>query len=500
MNILSPEQMMNCDKQSIKDSHKKSLELMKRAATGVYHVIDKLNVPKGNILILASSSQNGGDGFALAQILYDEGYEPAVIFTGKEEHMKPEALQYYAMCKEKKVPVLSYTAIDESVSKLLKQADIIVDAIVGINLKGELRENLTELVNEANLTDSVKIAIDIPTGLSALSGQALPTAFKADYTVAVQALKYGHLLADASQYCGKVVVHDIGVPTPDEICDTVFLQKEEVLSVFPERKDNAHKYYYGNILIAGGSEGMSGAPLLAARAALRCGSGLVSIGTDSSVYGQIACKAPEELMVQEIDSTQTLIEQLPKKDTVVVGCGLGRLAEKEQWLRALLMSSVQLIIDADGLYFMDKLFDTVREKKAKLLMSPHTKEAQRLLPGSTVEEILNDPVGSAKEISNLYDSEVILKTNRNIVALTSGEVYISPKGNNGMATAGSGDVLAGLAGGLAGQCKNLRHAAVCAAYLHGVCGDLAKEKYGTYSLNASDIIEMIPQGIKEILA
>ena len=475
MRILTSESMSKCDKRTMSYQKVDEIYLVKKAAQAIFEKIkDKLNL-KAKIIIVCGNSNNSSDGFCLCDLLNKKGYDASVLYLFDKAFMKATCNYFY---NEKYV----YRDLN-----CLAKADVIIDCIIGNGLKGSLRQEVAKLIEKINDIDAYKIAIDLPTGLNADTGNYDPICFKALLTIAINNLKLGHLLNDGPDVCGEIRIADIGLNDYED------LEHVDAIKVAYKQKrlKNSNKYDYGNILVIGSNENMSGAGIMASMAALKAGCGLVTIAVPVKNYDIVAIKAPYEIMVRKLEALDDL---LIKKDIVIFGPGLGRSEDYTDLLKELIQKDINLIVDADGLYHLSKIKDILMLKKCHLCITPHFGEAATLLNKKS-KDIKADPFFAFKELINKYDAIVVLKGHYSLVGYHK-QYYFSLYGNSGMATAGSGDVLSGIIAGTSRKKINLDNVykAVC---IHGLAGDIAKEKYGQDSLIASDIYNAIGAALKE---
>lgn len=485
MKILSSNSMKYCDKQTMIDNNVNEIDLVKRAALACFNLIRDDILYDYKVLVVCGNSNNSADGFRLAKILKDDKVSVDVSFVGNLKKMNETCSYFYKEFEKRHLDSLYGRNAD------YKKYDVIIDAIIGVGLKGELREDIVEVVNKINDTDAIKIAIDIPTGLNSDTGTYKPVCVKADYTAAINNIKYGHLLADGPDVCGEIAIADIGLNSYNVEC--IKLIDEVYLGKHPKRAANCNKYDFGSVLVIGSNISMTGAGIMASLSALRSGAGLLSLACPKDNYEIVSKRAPLEVMVRHLDEDLDLL--LNKKTTVVFGPGLGRDEKYLSILERMLKKDINLIVDADGLHLLSKIDNLKNIKKCRLVITPHTGEAAVLLNKKSVE-VKEDVYTSLRELVKKYDCIAVLKGHNTLIGDVN-ETYISVTGNSGMATAGSGDVLAGMIAGFA--LKEIDLKKVCkAVYLHGLAGDIAESKRNEDSLIATDIIENIGEAIRTL--
>jgi len=334
------------------------------------------------------------------------------------------------------------------------------------------------------------------------TGQPYSTCVRADATVAFAALKVGQILEPGAGFCGDVRVADIGIPQGAVAAlkgPAVFLLEESDVSArLPLRKTESHKGSMGHVLLLAGSRGKSGAAALAARAALRGGAGLVTVATRPNALSDVLAHLPEAMGLElpnegelSLADLNVLLEAAEGKQALVIGPGLARGPETAKVLSALMEElAIPCVLDADGLNAFTGQVGLLNKARCPLLLTPHPGEMARLLVRST-SEIQQDRLSSARALCAQVNAVIVLKGARTVIAKKDGTAFINPTGNAGMATAGAGDVLAGLCGALLAQGLSAEDAALMGVYAHGLAGDLAVGKTGQAGLLASDVVDAL---------
>ncbi len=457
--VVTPEEMQNAEKLAFK----KGLEpcvAMEKAGTFVFLEAEKYN----KILVVANSGNNGGDGFVAAMKLLEKGKTVHVLFIGKEEKLSDHARKFYEKIKEN---IISEPEIDY---------DCVIDAIFGIGFRGVVEG---EFLNAINLINSFKskakiISVDIPSGLDGLTGDA-KNAVSADTTITFQAEKIGLIINKGADFSGEIKVKDIGI----EISSP--LKRVEKVD-FPQIKNTVHKGTQGHIGIIAGSFGMEGAAILASASAIKSGAGKVSLAVSEDIKNNFTLRAPEVMLTLRNE------EFIKDKDVVLFGCGIGRKEDNRQILEFLIENCRKtLVIDADGLYFLTK--DLIKKAQCPIILTPHMGEASRLFDVS-ISELIKNPFEITRNFVKETGASVLLKSNYNLI-VSENEAYISAFGCPGMATAGSGDVLAGIVASMAHIMPTPIEAMINASYLHGSAGNLAQKEKTPFGVTASDILNNI---------
>lgn len=481
MKVLTGSLIRESEENAVKGGAFSFRELMYRAGNAAARIIaEKYGAAGKKITVLCGSGNNGGDGFVAAAALKQVGADVTVV-TPFGPPKTENAKYYYG----------KHCGIKLSDSFNDCRCDILVDALFGIGLKGPLNEAAEKVIKKANSYDCVKVAIDIPSGVEADTGKVWGEVFSADLTVTFIALKPCFVLPFGSDYCGETVVADIGVPTEKYS----YLTTEK--PIFKKRRHNSHKGTFGTALLFCGSYGMAGAAILAARAALRSGAGIVRSVLCDGIYAPFTAAVPEAVCVPvKQNKFGTLSAEnmdiktlLTGADAVLVGCGMGNNADTAEIVRlAARNTEAPLIIDADGINAICGSIDIIKKCKAPVIITPHPGEMARLL-GTTVSAVEENRVSCARDFARENGCTVVLKGANTIIAAENGDVFFNCTGNPGMSTGGSGDVLSGIIVSLAAQGMSATEAAKAAVYLHGEAGDRAALKRGQRALIPSDIIE-----------
>ncbi|MCK8826178.1 NAD(P)H-hydrate dehydratase [Natroniella acetigena] len=512
MKIVTGVEMKEIDGQAIEDVGIPGVVLMERAGMKVVaEVIDLLEqVVEPEVIILAGCGNNGGDGFVVSRLLADEGIQVKTSVLGQREEISGDAKVNLDILENLNLSVTEIKTEELSTLKEdLEQADLIIDALLGTGITGELRGLYPELIELINQVTTPVLAVDIPSGVEAGTAKVRSVAVKAERTVTFGLPKIGTLLYPGREYVGDLKVVDIGLPEQviaEQELTTELITAELVKQNLVSRKQNTHKGDYGRLLIVAGSQGMTGAAMLVAQASLRVGAGLVTVGIPSSLNHILESKLVEamtyplaetEQVTLALEAEQQIEELLDGKDLLAIGPGLGQGEQLTTLIYNLLNTvNIPLVIDADGLNAIQDL-ELLAQREAPTVLTPHPGELARLV-GLTVEQIEEDRIGLASKLARQYQVVLVLKGAQTIVATPTGQVYLNLTGNAGLATGGSGDLLTGMIAGLAVQGLELVTATLIAVYLHGFAGDLAKDKLTEYSLIPSDLLDYLPQAIKKI--
>lgn len=501
MKVLTAKEMAEIDSLTIEKYGIPSLVLMERAALSVAkHVTAK------NLIILAGPGNNGGDGVAVGRILKNKNLNIKIFQLFTNEKLSNDCKKQLEIAEKYGVPILNRYPTE----KELLEAEVIVDAIFGTGLKKKIEGDLAKLVNLVNSLSRTVVAVDIPSGVSSDSGEVLGTAVKAAITVTFGVPKRGHILFPGRDFVGKLFVEDIGFPkelTESEKLKVSLITKDFVRSLIPLKPLYSHKGTYGHVLVIAGSVGKTGAALMCAKSTLRTGSGLVTMAVPSSLKEVFQSRILEEMILPLPCNTQTLSKDAIKKidefinekaDVLAFGPGVGVNNDTEEILKFLLTHChVPIVIDADGITLLSYIKDLLKNAKAKTVITPHPGELSRLI-GVPVREIENNRIDIAQNVAKELNTIVVLKGVPTIISEPEGTTFINTTGNPGMATGGTGDVLTGIIASLIGQNLSPFYSSVLGVYIHGLSGDLAAKYRGNHGLIAGDLIDNLPQAIKEL--
>ena len=489
--LLTSEQMKTCDSTEIEHYGVPSIVLMERAALSVRDVILHRYAQASNILVICGSGNNGGDGFAVARLLNMAGRRADVLFVGKHDHMTQETAKQAEIFSRHGGTILP----DESG---VKGYDLIVDALFGIGLCREVIGRYAELIHAVNRSDTPVVAVDIPSGISADDAHVLGCAVRADITVTMAFPKLGLMLYPGAQYCGEVIVSDIGITAAGLKEDAVIsLESGDLPALLPARRKTANKGTYGRLLLIAGTRNMAGAACLAGRAAYRSGCGLVCVYSHEENRVILQTSLPEALYAP---STDSLEHWLDWADAVAVGPGMGQSERSLEVLtQVLLQWTGPLVLDADALNIMAAHPELCAENAASAIITPHPGEMARLLnssdpEGAQIPDIVSRPVDVARQYAARTGYVTVLKGARTVIS-DGEETYLNLTGNEGMATGGSGDVLTGIIGSFLAQGMGALDAARTGVLTHGVAGDEAAKILGTRSVTAGDIADHIPYAL-----
>lgn len=475
-----------------------ALVLMERAAMAVAEEIRAYAASRQTmekkLLVVAGSGNNGADGMAVARILSMEGWQVTVYQTGASGHCTREwerqnkFISYYPVKIVSNWPVEEYT--------------IIVDALFGIGLSRQVQGEYAEIITELNRRKGYKIAVDVPSGIHAGTGRIMGTAVKADLTVTFGWAKKGLLFYPGAACAGRVVVREIGI---NETCfgaaqekPGMFYYDEPVVELLPPRQADGHKGSFGKILLIAGFEQMPGAAVLAAKAAYHTGGGMVKVVCPQENRAILQTAVPEALW----EAPENWKQGCEWADVIAIGPGLGKCTRTKELLTGVLRESrLPLVLDADALNLIagDMSLQILVAGQGKegrdMVLTPHEGELSRL-SGKSVDQIREDRERAAKILAQDLHCVLVLKGARTLICREQGEICVNLTGDNGMGTAGSGDVLTGIIAALLAQGADAFTAAGVGAYVHGLAGEKAAERYSSYGLTAGKLAEAIGEVIR----
>lgn len=486
--IVTKKEMQAIDAYTMDKIGIPSAVLMERAALSVVEEIERLNVSRGRIMIVVEGGNNGGDGLAVGRILLERGYKVDIYYIGGFEKVSQGFQQQWS--------ILHHMGVRFRKTIPNKEYAVIVDGIFGVGLSREVQGVQKKAIEAMNHMDAIKVAIDIPSGIDATTGEVLGTAFYADYTVTFGLKKLGMFFLDGIDACGTVICKPIGFPARAvaHVKPMIYAYDNSDLDKLPKRVNNSNKGTYGRVAVIAGSKNMSGAAFLCSKAAYSTGAGLVKIYTHESNRTILQSQLPEAVMMTYDDYEGALAcieDALQWATVIVVGPGLGVDTVSERMLYELLMNAeVPMVVDADALNILSNNIELLRTSSVQIIMTPHMKEMSRLIQ-RPVEEIAKNRFAIAREFAKKMQVTLVLKDSKSIATNGGQQTYMNLAGNNGMSTGGSGDVLAGIIAGMLAGGLTLADAARMGTYVHCRAGDLAAEHKGNYAMLASDIISYI---------
>jgi ADP-dependent NAD(P)H-hydrate dehydratase / NAD(P)H-hydrate epimerase len=499
MRILTASQMRNIDRRTIDRFGVPSIVLMENAAIAVVDAIFERYATAERVAIICGTGQNGGDGFAVARHLENRGVVPVVIIAGERSSIGGDALTNLLVCERLGIPIFNVSDSPDVETALAHAADcdLLVDAIFGTGLNRPPEGMYADLIRGIAELRIPLLAVDVPSGADASSTVPFEPCIQAELTVTFAAPKLCHVFEPAALYCGEVVVADISIP------DSAIDQEGVMLSILTPadiqpfvapRLASTHKGTYGHVAVIAGSPGRSGAAVLAARGAIRGGAGLVTVMTDPDTASLIHAGSVESMTWSGTDLQQFL----EGKTAALLGPGLADDDSAYETARAIARAiALPLVIDASGLNAFAGRAAELNPDALPRVITPHPGELARIMESDT-RSINSDRIEAAREAARLSGCVVVLKGHQSLIAEPDGQVYVNPTGNPGMASGGTGDVLAGLLAALLARGTEPVDAACTAVYLHGLAGDILKEEMGDTGLTAMDLADRIPAAIQRV--
>ena len=516
MRVLSTAQMRAADRRTIDEVGIPAAVLMENAGRQVAAAMERHLAPLGDlrVAVVCGKGNNGGDGFVVARVLEAGGVTTRVYLAGSASEIEGDARGNLSALDAVGVSVVD-VAEPAAWAALLPEiaaCDVVVDALFGIGLARPLEGLWRTVVGDLNASGVPIVSVDLPSGLSADTARLIGETIDATLTVTLGAPKLPLLVPPAATQAGDVVVADIGIP--DAVLETLDGPRVEVITrewardlVVP-RPDDIHKGDCGRVLVVAGSTGRTGAAQLAALGALRSGAGLVTVATPRACQSVVSTLMPEYMTLGlddtadgmvSADAVETILAQ--RCDVLAVGPGLGQGAGAQALVRALVdRARTPLVLDADGLNaFADDAAGLVGQDGRDLVITPHPGEMARLI-GTTTDHVQTHRVEVARELATTRALYVVLKGARTVVATPEGAVLINVTGNPGMATGGTGDVLAGVVAAWLAQLLDAEAACALGVFLHGLAGDLAAAEQGEVALIASDLADYLGPAVLNLTA
>lgn len=498
MKILSAKQIRAADAQTIATEPISSLDLMERASLAAARWILANYSRHQSVCIVCGTGNNGGDGMAIARLLFDFGFKVNLFSVAVNENASKD----YLINRKRLPSAIRVRTIDhENELPLVHEQSILVDALFGSGLSRPLEGLYAKIVLHLNNQQAAaKISIDIASGLFADSPR-LGAAFQPDFTLSFQLPKLAFFAPENATFVGQWIVLPIGLNQHFiDQCESNYhtITKSVLANYFPERKKFAHKGSFGHLLLIAASKGKVGASVLAARAALRAGVGLLTTHLPGCAYGIMQATVSETMV--STDRQEALISTLPdlaQFQAIAIGPGLGKAPESAAALEQLLqqVKGKPMVVDADALNLLAENSTLINLLPKGCILTPHPGEFKRLF-GDTSNSFENWELQA--DFSKKHEVTIVLKGAHTSISLPSGELYFNTSGNAGMATGGSGDVLTGIIGSLLAQGVPAEQAALLGVFVHGLAADLAVQKIAKASLLPSDIIEMLGKALLEL--
>lgn len=489
--------MYDIDEYTINEIGLEGKLLMENAGRAVSEKVIKLIGETEPVCVFIGAGNNGGDGFVIARVLLDKGYFVQVVQVVPDEKITGDALfhkRVFIQCGGE----VSYLTDRAAICKIVECARFVIDAIIGIGVKGVLREPIQEIVHIINQSKACVISVDIPSGLPADEGLTEFTSVQADYTFVIAAAKESSFLVDTADYYGQWEIVPIGIPN-------LVLRKNSTKSqwiesdfrkTIPSRTVHAHKGSHGRGLIIGACSEMPGSIAMSTKAALKTGAGLITAGTTEKVISMIAATCPEAMYMNLAEKDGYITSgpalTISNYHAIAIGVGLGRRKDIGDVVAELLNHApCPLLIDADGIYHLKSHLSLLKQRSMPTIITPHPGEMAMLL-GISISDLLSAPLHHTRKFAEAYGVFIILKGRHTIITSPKGRQAVESSGNPGLAKGGTGDVLTGIVLAMMMQEQELFDALCNACFIHGKSADIqVEEKHAYYDLMATDVINGI---------
>ena len=513
MKIVTSQEMKELDRKAIENYGISGLVLMENAGLKVFENLKNIysDLINKKVIIFAGSGNNGGDSFVVARHLCNYGVKVKVILLCSFNKIVGDAKTNINIIDKMGIElneILTYKSLE--LEEIFQESDILIDAILGTGLRGEVTGLKAKMINAMNKSGKEIVAIDIPSGLNADTGRIEGICIKANHTITLALPKIGLLIYPGASCVGELIIDDISIPhslLKDKEIKKNLVTEETMHLLLPRRFPNNNKGSFGKVLLLAGSIGMTGAAFLTSEAAIKSGTGIVVLGIPKSLNNIMEIKLSEvmTLPLEETDEksldkkAEDRILKVMENFTVLgVGPGISRQHNTQALIKSLIKkTSIPLVLDADALYSLSENRSILKNAKVPIIITPHPGEMARLI-NKEVDYVLDNSVMVVKEFAEELGITVVLKGARTIIADSNGNIFINIGDNSGMATAGSGDVLTGIISSLMAQGLNEISAAVAGVYIHSIAGNLARKIKGERGMTAVDILQQIPHAFVDI--
>ena len=523
MKVVTAAEMRQIDQDTIEYIGIPGIVLMETAGSAIVRAIQRHYPTCKRIGIFAGKGNNGGDGIVIARQLAHIGYGVHLFLVSPPESFTGEAAVNLQIAKNLGLRIeeiltdaaLGYDFFAKRSTSLnrIANSELLVDAIFGTGLRGEVREPIATIINILNNLPIPILSVDLPSGLDADTGNPLGTCVQADRTVTIGLPKRGLLVHPGAEFAGKLEVVDIGFP--EQVVDAQNIKVHWTTAAaasewVPLRPSASHKGTYGRVLVIAGATGMTGAAALASKAALRAGAGLVTLATPKHLNPILEGLLPEVMTLPlpetatgslAVSATSAILEFAEKtKSALAIGPGLSQHPETVALVHQLIRENqekglgLRMVIDADGLNALAQATELISLLGKDAVLTPHPGEMARLT-NTSVPTLELDRISTAQQFAYEQGVTLVFKGAPTVTGTPDGNVWINSTGNPGMATGGMGDVLTGVIAGLIAQGVSSEKAGALGVYLHGLAGDIVSERLGTHGLIASDVLEAVPEAI-----
>ncbi len=509
MRLVKASEIQEMDRLTIQEVGIPGIVLMENAARGAARVFLDHFTPAANshVVVLCGPGNNGGDGYVVARYLHEKGLKTSVIVLARLEKVKGDALTNLEIIRRMGLDIVECPGIDEwnRYRPTIETCDFIVDGLLGTGLNAPVRGFYATVIEDINAVNRPVMAIDIPSGLNADTGQIMGKAIRATLTVTFGFPKVGQLMFPGAGLVGRLTNVQIGIP--ETVADRVpgncqLIQPDHFTPLLRFEQQDSHKGDRGHLLVLSGSTGKTGAATLTALGALRAGAGLVTLGIPASLNPILENKLTEAMTFPlpetgggslSLESEKEILRLMEGKTAVVLGPGLSTNEETPSLVKRIVdQCPLPMVIDADGLNALSGETAIIAGRKAATILTPHPGEMARL-SGLKTTEVQSDRLGTAVRFVERHGCFLVLKGARTLIVEPDGRVHINPTGNPALSSGGSGDVLTGLTGGFLARGWPILKSAVGAVYLHGLAADLLSEDMGQAGILAGELLDVIPE-------
>jgi hydroxyethylthiazole kinase-like uncharacterized protein yjeF len=505
MKVAKVQEMREMDRAAIQQYGMSDEILMENAGHGAYAVLAKeIGIRGHKFVVLCGPGNNGGDGFVVARKIHSGGADVEVLILGAKDQYHGAAGKNLDILKRMPVKIRPVASVEE-IGRTAAPADILIDALFGTGLSREVEGIYKEAIPWINGSGKKVLSLDIPSGISGDTGRIMGVAVRADYTVTFGLPKTGNLLYPGFEHCGKLYLTHISFPPALYRSDSLKLETNDPPGL-PPRDRTGHKGTFGNVLVVAGAATYFGAPYFAAMSFLKAGGGYCRLAAPRSMIPFLAGKGSEVVFVPQEETAggsisftnkDALLELAVEMDLIVLGPGISLEADTQRLVRELAAEiNKPLIIDGDGITAVCQDLSAVRKRRAKTILTPHPGEMSRLT-GRAVSEILGDPLTILRQTAGDLNAFIVLKGAHSLIGYPDQRVFINFTGNPGMASAGSGDVLAGTVAAMFCLGLPARDALRKGVFIHGFAADLAAKKMGEDGITARNILKYLPYALKK---
>lgn len=505
MYILSKEEMYQADKYTIENIGIPGYTLMECAGQSmtveierIIHEIEKKSQRNIKISVICGSGNNGGDGLVVARRLLQKKYNIETILCTSEENIKGDALKALSAYKNSNYKLELYKEEKKlGIKELISKSDIIIDALLGIGSRRRILEPYNSIIDMVNSSSAKIISLDIPSGTLA-DENTFENSIEADVTLSVQHPKISSYTYPAARNYGEINIINAGIVRPEyKSLKKLWTEEDHKNNVSIEKIDS-HKGNNGRVAIVGGSRNMVGAPIMSALACARAGAGLISLAIPRINISVASQRLLEAMYIDVKEEDGYIIDiEIPKADIIALGMGIGRNPKTSNIIKKIIESELNIILDADALYFLREYKEILKQREGLTIITPHEGEMAQIC-GATLEEVRNNRFNISKEFAQEYKIYTVLKGANTILSCPSGDQYINSSGNQSLAKGGSGDVLAGIMAAKVGKALKrkdidlVEKAIIDSIYIHGkAADDLVYRKNAYHNIIATDIIEEI---------